>query len=411
MARELRSQDADCSIAQAAAVMGDWWSLLIVREVTRGHRRFDDLLGELGISRKVLTERLKHLVEHGVLTREPYQSGPVRYEYVLTDAGWALAPMLITMQDWADRWLLGDGTLTGVAAPQSPEAARVHALLGTHIPAPLRLPAAINRPPLTTPQTNTTDQTDSTDQAESANRTDSANHPPTTTDPNGTGARTPATIHLTGTTNRTDGANHLPPTTDPISTANSPSATTGPDDTDETRGIDRTGGAGDMVVRPLVAISQTTSTSEGTASLDVVADARATVLFAYPSTGMPAPLPPGWNQVPGAAGCTLENRIFRDRSPEFAAHDIAIHGVSTQRPDEQTAFAAAEDIPFPLFSDMDLRLAAALRLPTFRAGQALRLKRLILVVDRFRVIRHVIFPVLDIPAAISEALTAAEAIN
>ncbi|MEU8142687.1 winged helix-turn-helix transcriptional regulator [Nonomuraea sp. NPDC048901] len=307
MARELRSQDADCSIAQAAAVMGDWWSLLIVREVTRGHRRFDDLLGELGISRKVLTERLKHLVEHGVLTREPYQSGPVRYEYVLTDAGWALAPMLITMQDWADRWLLGDGTLTGVAAPRSQEAARVHALLGTHIPDPLQLPAAINR--------------------------------------------------------------------------------------------------------PSVAVGRTASTGERTASLDVVADARATVLFAYPSTGMPAPLPPGWNQVPGAAGCTLENRIFRDRHPEFAAHDIAIHGVSTQRPDEQATFAAAEDIPFPLLSDMDLRLAAALRLPTFRAGQALRLKRLILVVDRFRVIRHVIFPVLDIPAAITEALTAAEAIS
>ncbi|MFI7144228.1 winged helix-turn-helix transcriptional regulator [Nonomuraea sp. NPDC050022] len=380
MARELRSQDADCSIAQAAAVMGDWWSLLIVREVTRGHRRFDDLLGELGISRKVLTERLKHLVEHGVLTREPYQSGPVRYEYVLTDAGWALAPMLITMQDWADRWLLGDGTLTGVAAPRSQEAARVHALLGTHLPDPLRLPAVINRPPLTTDQTN------------------GASYPPATTDP-------------TSTANRTDGANHPPPTTDPTSTANrpsatidpkSPNATDGTEGTDGSRGIDRTGNPGDMVVRPSVAMSQTTS-------LDVVADARATVLFAYPSTGMPAPLPPGWNQVPGAAGCTLENRIFRDRHPEFAAHDIAVHGVSTQRPDEQAAFAAAEGIPFPLLSDMDLRLAAALRLPTFRAGQALRHKRLILVVDRFRVIRHVIFPVLDIPAAITEALSAAEA--
>lgn len=319
MARELRSQDTDCSIAQAAAVMGDWWSLLIVREVTRGHRRFDDLLGELGISRKVLTERLKHLVEHGVLVREPYQSGPVRYEYVLTDAGWALAPMLITMQDWADRWLLGDGTLTGVAAPRSTEAARVHALVGTRIPDPLLLPATISHPP--------------------------------------------ATAHRPGTVNQ------LPTTS-----------------------------------------SQPASVGERTPLLDVVADARATVLFGYPSTGMPAPLPPGWSQVPGAVGCTLENRIFRDRHAEFAARDIAIHGVSTQRPDEQAAFATAEDIPFPLLSDMDLRLAAALRLSTFRAGQALRLKRVILVVDRLRVIRHVIFPVLDIPAAITEALTAAEGI-
>lgn len=141
MARELRVQDAQCSIAQAAAVVGDWWSLLVVREVARGHRRFDELLGELGISRKVLTERLRHLVEHGVLAREPYQAGPVRHEYVLTDAGWALAPVLITMQDWADRWLLGDGSLTGVAEPASTEAARVHALLGTRVPAPLFLPS------------------------------------------------------------------------------------------------------------------------------------------------------------------------------------------------------------------------------------------------------------------------------
>ncbi|HUR05652.1 MAG TPA: winged helix-turn-helix transcriptional regulator [Nonomuraea sp.] len=318
MARELRSQDTGCSIAQAAAVMGDWWSLLIVREVTRGHRRFDDLLGELGISRKVLTERLKHLVEHGVLVREPYQSGPVRYEYVLTDAGWALAPMLITMQDWADRWLLGDGTLTGVAAPRSTEATRVHALVGTRIPDPLLLPGTISHPPATTDQT-----------------------------------------------------------------------------------------AG----RPPIAVGRPASVGERTPLLDVVADARATVLFGYPSTGMPAPLPPGWSQVPGAVGCTLENRIFRDRYAEFAARDIAIHGVSTQRPDEQAAFATAEDIPFPLLSDMDLRLTAALRLSTFRAGQALRLKRLILVVDRLRVIRHVIFPVLDIPAAITEALTATEAIT
>ncbi|MBT2230142.1 winged helix-turn-helix transcriptional regulator [Nonomuraea sp. NEAU-A123] len=346
MARELRSQDAECSIAQAAAVVGDWWSLLIVREVTRGHRRFDDLLGELGISRKVLTERLKHLVEHGVLVREPYQSGPVRYEYVLTDAGWALAPMLITMQDWADRWLLGDGTLTGAAAPRSAEAARVHALVGTRVPDPLKLPS-----------------------------TSTSSRPLATTDRPGT------VDHLPTTTNQTGAAVH--PLTAPGQTAS----------------------------RPLTTVGRPASVGERTPLLDVVADARATVLFGYPSTGMPAPLPPGWSQVPGAAGCTIENRIFRDRHAEFAARDIAIHGVSTQRSDEQAAFAAAEDIPFPLLSDMDLRLAAALRLPTFRAGQALRLKRLILVVDRLRVIRHVIFPVLDIPAAITEALTATEAIT
>ncbi|MGW3350680.1 winged helix-turn-helix transcriptional regulator [Nonomuraea rubra] len=289
MVRELREQDVQCSIAQAASVIGDWWSLLIVREVTRGHRRFDDLLRELGISRKVLTERLKHLVDHGVLAREPYQTGPVRHEYVLTETGWALAPTLISMQDWADRWLLGDGSSTGAPRAGGTEVARVHALLGTKVPAPLVLPAG-------------------------------APHP---------------------------------------------------------------------------------------AQLDAVADAAVTILFTYPSTGLATSLPPDWDQVPGAVGCTLENRLFRDRHPELTAAGIAVHGVSTQRPDEQAAFAAAESIPFPLLSDMDLHLAAALRLPTFRAGQDLKLKRLVLVIDRSRTIRHVIFPVLDIPTAITEATNAA----
>lgn len=326
MPRELRVQDTRCSIAQAAAVVGDWWSLLVVREVARGHRRFDELLGELGISRKVLTERLRHLVEHGVLAREPYQVGPVRHEYVLTDAGWALAPLLITMQDWADRWLLGDGSLTGLAEPASAEATRVHALLGTRVPAPLTLPAHGRT---------------------SGGSAGEAEH----------GAR-----------------------------------------------AGEAAGAGDTADRGAA------SGTWAPLALDVVADAAATVLFCYPATGVPAPLPPGWDQVPGAVGCTLENRLFRDRASEFAAMGVAVHGVSTQRPDEQAAFAAAEDIPFALLSDMDLRLAAALRLPTFRAGQALRLKRTVLVIDRHRVIRHVAFPVLDIPQAVEESLRAARSL-
>ncbi|WP_222871277.1 winged helix-turn-helix transcriptional regulator, partial [Nonomuraea sp. PA05] len=155
MVRQLREQDVQCSIAQAASVIGDWWSLLIVREVTRGHRRFDDLLRELGISRKVLTERLKHLVEHGVLRRRAYQERPVRHEYVLTETGWALAPTLVSMQDWADRWLLGDGSATGAPRVGGTEVARVHALLATTVPSPLLLPAtlpsaATGTPPLAT---------------------------------------------------------------------------------------------------------------------------------------------------------------------------------------------------------------------------------------------------------------------
>ena len=90
---------------------------------------------------------------------------------------------------------------------------------------------------------------------------------------------------------------------------------------------------------------------------------------------------------------------------------MAVHGVSTQRPDEQRAFAAAEQIPFPLLSDMDLRLAAALRLPTFHAGQGLRLKRAIFIADREREVRQVVFPVTDIPGAVAGMLAASRSLS
>ncbi|MER6395761.1 winged helix-turn-helix transcriptional regulator [Kitasatospora sp. NPDC001603] len=284
MLKEVPARDATCAIAQSAAVIGDWWSILIVRESARGLLRFDELQHELGISRKVLTERLGHLTEAGVLVRVPYQSAPVRHEYRLTEAGRALLPVLVAMQDWADRWLLGDGALSGSAAPDSAEAARLAALPGTRLPA-LTLPA------------------------------------------------------------------HTGGELDPVDPA-----------------------------------------------------AGATVLFCYPATGRPGPLPPGWGDIPGAVGCTLENRLFREAYPEFRAAGLALRGVSTQRPDEQREFAAAEEIPFPLLSDLDVRLAAALRLPTFHVGQGLRLKRAVLVLDRARVVRRVAFPVTDIPAAVRQAL-------
>ncbi|MDF3148900.1 peroxiredoxin, partial [Streptomyces sp. T21Q-yed] len=137
-----------------------------------------------------------------------------------------------------------------------------------------------------------------------------------------------------------------------------------------------------------------------------------TVLFAYPATGVPGvPADLSGPQVPGSAGCTLENRQFRAAWPRFRAAGIAVHGVSTQSVSEQAAFQQAEDLPFPLLSDDRLQLTAALRLPTFRAGQNLRIKRLILVVGPDRVVRHALFPVSDIPAAVSDALALALALD
>jgi DNA-binding HxlR family transcriptional regulator/peroxiredoxin len=275
--------EAHCAVAQSLAVLRDSWDLLIVRDLARGHLRFEQLASELGISRKVLTERLRRLEEHGLIQRRAYQEAPTRHEYRLTPPGSALIPVLVALQDWGDRWLLGDGEATGLATPGTE--ARLHELIGVTVPE-IELPAT-------------------------------------------------------------------------------------------------TGG-----------------------SLDVVDPSRTTILFGYPMTVLGS-APDGWSRIPGAAGCTLENRLFRDRYPEIIEKNLALRGVSTQRPDEQRAFAFAEGVEFALLSDVELMLTAALRLPTFRAAEMPRLRRFILIVGADRTIRSALFPIGDIPAAIDWALAEA----
>lgn len=280
------SPDPHCAVAQSVHVLGDGWSLLILRDVARGHERFDDLVAELRISRKVLAERLTALVEHGILTRMPYQSGPARYAYRLTESGRDFLGVLVALQDWGDRWLLGDGSLTATGDEDSAAAHRMRDLVGQAVP-PLTL-------------------------------------------------------------------------------------------------TDATGAEADVVSGP-------------------------TVVFTFPGTGLPGPLPQGWPDIPGAVGCTLENRLFRQAYPRLMEAGVAVRGVSTQRPDELKAFSAAEAIPFPLLSDVDLRFAAALRLPVFRAGERHRLKRAVLVIGGDRAVHAVRYPVTDIPAAVDWAVTTATA--
>jgi peroxiredoxin len=88
----------------------------------------------------------------------------------------------------------------------------------------------------------------------------------------------------------------------------------------------------------------------------------------------------------------------------FAERDVDVHGVSTQRPDQLAAFAEHERIAFPLLSDADLQLTAALRLPTFRAAGVDRLKRLTLVVDSSRTVRGVLYPLNDPAGSVDDAL-------
>ncbi len=94
-----------CSIARTVDLLGDWWTPLVLREAFYGVRRFDDFQRTLAIGRNILTQRLRRLVDEGLLERVQYQDRPARYEYVLTDKGRDFFPVLLAMVRWGDRWL------------------------------------------------------------------------------------------------------------------------------------------------------------------------------------------------------------------------------------------------------------------------------------------------------------------
>jgi DNA-binding HxlR family transcriptional regulator len=99
----------NCSIAQCLEVVGERWTLLIVRDLLLGVTRFDVFESRLGIARNVLTQRLGYLQEHGIVVREPYQQNPVRYDYRLTRRGLDLGRVVTAMREWGDRWAAPDG--------------------------------------------------------------------------------------------------------------------------------------------------------------------------------------------------------------------------------------------------------------------------------------------------------------
>jgi DNA-binding HxlR family transcriptional regulator len=102
--RRASFEELNCSVAQTLEVVGDSWSLLIVRELFFGVTRFDDIQRRLGIARNTLTDRLGWLSDHGVVTRLPYGDSGNRFEYRLTEKGRDLRPLLLAMLAWGDRW-------------------------------------------------------------------------------------------------------------------------------------------------------------------------------------------------------------------------------------------------------------------------------------------------------------------
>ena len=102
------SDPVACSIAASLEVIGDRWTMLILREAFRGTRRFDHFQRDLGLARNLLADRLNRLVEHGVFHKVPYQERPVRFEYRLTPKGVDLSPSLVALMRWGDRWVVGE---------------------------------------------------------------------------------------------------------------------------------------------------------------------------------------------------------------------------------------------------------------------------------------------------------------
>lgn len=124
--RRVSFAEMDCSVARTLDIVGEWWTMLIVRDAFLGVTRFDHFQRRLGIARNVLAARLDKLVDAGVLERLAYQERPPRYDYRLTAKGRDLWPVLTTLREWGDRWARDD---------DSPPMTLVHTTCGerTHI--------------------------------------------------------------------------------------------------------------------------------------------------------------------------------------------------------------------------------------------------------------------------------------
>ncbi|MFW2382928.1 MAG: winged helix-turn-helix transcriptional regulator [Acidimicrobiales bacterium] len=117
----MSNASSPCSIAATLGVIGDRWTMLILREIFRGHHRFSQIQSELGVAKNLLSDRLGHLVDADVLERIPYQERPRRCEYRLTPKGADLSASLIALMKWGDRWY----------APDEPPTVLVHRGCGT----------------------------------------------------------------------------------------------------------------------------------------------------------------------------------------------------------------------------------------------------------------------------------------
>jgi DNA-binding HxlR family transcriptional regulator len=108
VAEKIRLEDRECPLSATLGLVGEWWTLLILHDAFDGYTRFDQFHENLGISSSLLTSRLKRLVTSGLLERRQYQTNPPRYEYVLTDLGRSLRPVIVVLAAWGNARLAPD---------------------------------------------------------------------------------------------------------------------------------------------------------------------------------------------------------------------------------------------------------------------------------------------------------------
>ena len=151
------------------------------------------------------------------------------------------------------------------------------------------------------------------------------------------------------------------------------------------------GGADHLEGLPFPSLTFPSASGE---DVDLAAAAQGTlVLYCYPRTGRPGePLPPGWDQIPGARGCTPQSCAFRDHFAELETLRARVVGLSAQSLDDQIEFAERVGLPYPLLSDPELALAGALRLPIFEVA-GMRLYRRLTLIARHGKIVKVFYPV------------------
>lgn len=156
-----------------------------------------------------------------------------------------------------------------------------------------------------------------------------------------------------------------------------------------------------LVGRPLHALSLP-STAGG--SLDLATRVGRTVVYCFPRAGRPGvPLPDGWNDIPGARGCTPQSMAFRDQYDDIRALHADVVGISTQTAEEQRELSARLNLPFPLLSDAEHRFAKSLDLPTFEVEGMVMIRRLTLIVTE-GIIDQVFYPVFPPDKAAEEVI-------